>query len=162
VALVIRIEVKGTEEFRKLARDLRAAGDGRLTRRMSARMQRAAVPLLGSARNNALGIAAEGPGTGLRASTAAATRIAVVTRPNAAGVTLRTVGSRMPPSQRNLPPGMNRGRVRHPVRGNRRVWVTQLFTPAGWFDRAAKADGPPVREAAGDALNEIIAEVANG
>lgn len=38
---------------------------------------------------------------------------------------------------------LNRGRARHPVFGNRKVWVTQQVR-SGWWDAATKKDGPRI------------------
>lgn len=49
-----------------------------------------------------------------------------------------------------------RGRLRHPVFGNRRVWVTQEVTP-GWFSEPLQKGAPAVRRDLEHAL-EVVAE----
>jgi hypothetical protein len=55
----------------------------------------------------------------------------------------------------------NRGRLRHPVFGNRKVWVQQTI-PAGWFDRPLQAGAPKVRTELLAAMQRIIANVTRG
>lgn len=191
MALVIEIEIQGTEEFRKLARDLRAAGNGKLTRRLRAGMRRAAEPMLADAKANVSAITSKGVRgsgtadraafvagrsrrltervqerikghTGLRAATAHATRLEVTTTGGNAGVRLRCSRNQMPANQRKLPVHLNTGKWRHPTHGNREAWVTQTATPPGWFSRSVQNHGPRVRDAADVVVNELIAEVANG
>jgi hypothetical protein len=181
------IVVTGTEEFRRLARDLKAAGDGRLARKMRARMRKAAAPMLRAAQSNVAALhsaGARGGGTadraafvagrsrrltpsvqrrimhhsGLRAATARATRIETNTGSNP-GVRLRTNVGQMPASQRKLPVHMNSGKWRHPLYGNREVWVTQTVDPKGWFSNATRDHGHKVRDGAVSVINETLAEL---
>jgi hypothetical protein len=182
------IVVTGTAEFRRLARELKAAGDGRLARQMRTGMRKAAEPMLRAARSNVATLhsaGSRGGGTadraaftagrsrrltesvqrrvmhhsGLRAAVARATRVETSTGRNP-GVRLRTNIGQMPANQRKLPVHLNTGRWRHPVHGNREVWVTQTAAPRGWFSRATKDHGPKVRNAAVEVVTATIAQLA--
>lgn len=58
-----------------------------------------------------------------------------------------TKNSLLPPEQRALPRLMNRGRWRHPVFGNRDVWVEQRPGNRGWFTDTLNAKRPAIRKA---------------
>lgn len=94
--------------------------------------------------------------TGLRSSTARATKVQVTTSGKAARARFRVQTSMMPPDQRQLPWHMNSGKWRHPVLGNRDVWVTQTVSPDGWFDRAMTRGGPKVRQHAFDTVESFL------
>lgn len=179
--------VTGTQEFRRVSAQLKAAGDGRLVREMRRGMRRAADPMLREAKANVLGLNVKGArgsgrrdryehalsrsrkvteavkqraarGRGLRSSVANATRIEVTGGANA-GVRMRTNTRMMPADQRKLPAHLNTGRWRHPVFGNRSSWVTQTAAAAGWFDRSTVTHGPRIRDGARDVLDNIIERI---
>lgn len=49
---------------------------------------------------------------------------------------------------------MDRGTVRHPVFGNRKVWVNQRITP-GWWSRPVKQHEDDMVRAADDAIEKL-------
>lgn len=188
--------IEGTNDFRKLARELREAGNTKLTRRLRTKMARAGRGMQDEARRNVMAITSNstrGGGTaerarfmagrtgrlteraqtrirehsGLRAATAAATKVETKFTGRDVGVRLRTSLRMMPTNQRKLPVHLNTGKWRHPVRADPRktradwAWVTQTVTPAGYFTRATRK-APEVREAAAQAVTETIAELAKG
>lgn len=53
---------------------------------------------------------------------------------------------------------MDRGRLRHPVFGNRKVWVTQAVRP-GWFTRPMEATAPAVRRDVLDAMEKTAEKI---
>lgn len=58
------------------------------------------------------------------------------------GVRIRVDGKYLPASQQTLIKKMNSGKkFRHPVMGNRNVWVDQVFTPPEAFDKAMREHG---------------------
>ena len=75
--------------------------------------------------------------SGLRAAIAQATRAVQQDRGNSVGVRVYVNSTYLPPDQRKLPRHMNRGQWRHPVFGNKNVWVTQTVSPEGWFSNVA-------------------------
>lgn len=84
--------------------------------------------------------------TSLRASIAKGVRIENRSSGKRAGVRVLSRTSALPADQKYLPRHMNRGKWRHPVFGNRDVWVEQTFTP-GWFNKPIQEHRPAVREA---------------
>jgi hypothetical protein len=85
-------------------------------------------------------------GAGLRATIAKGVQINNRSSGPRAGVRVIQRTSALPWDQKKLPRHMNRGKWRHPVFGNRDVWVEQTFTP-GWFDKPVREHRPAVREA---------------
>ncbi|MER5388376.1 hypothetical protein [Saccharopolyspora sp. NPDC002686] len=184
-----RIEIRGTQDLRRAAAELKAAGDGRLRREMGRQMRTAAKPAVDDAQNNVRGVnstATRGGGgqarrehamsrttsrtehtkrkayeqRGLRATIARAVRLQMSTGARSASVRIRTQTRYLPPDQRKLPHYLNEGRWRHPVFGNRERWVTQTARPAGWFDSAMRRHGSKVRDGAVKAVNDIITKLA--
>lgn len=184
-----RVEIRGTEDFRRAAAKLKAAGNGKLTREMGKKMKVAAKPAVDDAQRSVRGLNSAGvrggggqqrrefalsktrkvtergrkrafEGRGLRASIARAVQTQVRSGKRTAGVRIRVNKSRLPASQRSLPGHMNRGKWRHPVFGNTSRWVGQTTTPPGWFDRPMRKHGPKVRNGAVKAVKEITREIA--
>lgn len=53
---------------------------------------------------------------------------------------------------------INRGQLRHPLYGNRRVWVTQSV-PAGTYDKAFEKHADEALPAVGRVLDDIMKEI---
>jgi hypothetical protein len=98
---------------------------------------------------------------GLRNSTARAVRTQVKSSKRSATVRIRVQGSLLPPDQRDLPSYMNSGRWRHPVMGNRRVWVTQTTSPRRWFDAPMSRHGGTIRDRAVEAVDQIQRDIVS-
>ena len=56
---------------------------------------------------------------------------------------------------------IDKGRVRHPVFGNRKVWARQGVNP-GWFSEPAKAAEPRVNRAIRAAMERTVKRVERG
>lgn len=54
-----------------------------------------------------------------------------------------------------------RGRLRHPVYGNREVWVTQQIKP-GWFTDEMRREAPKIRPRLVQAIETAAQRVVNG
>lgn len=135
----ITVRVANRSELTKLARRLRAAGNGGLQRDLSAGIRRESRSVLGEVKSTVRGlevgserggIAPPDTSTRLRARLAAATTV----QSQGVGVRYEVHGSRVGPyghrlaklSDTELAP-----RWRHPVFGNRNVWRTNVGQP--WF-----------------------------
>ena len=88
---------------------------------------------------------------GLRDTIARIITTQVSTSARRAAVRIRIPAAAMPPKQRRLPRYLNKGKWRHPVFGNKEVWVGQKSEPH-WFEDTLKKQGPEVRK-------EILAQV---
>ena len=95
----------------------------------------------------------------LRESVARGVRLSNVKKGRGAGVVIRTSGTYLPPDQKRLPKRMNRGSWRHPVFGNRDVWVEQIVDPPGWFDEPAKRSRPKLSQEVSAALDEAVKQL---
>jgi len=122
--------------------------DETLSEKFKAALEKAARPTLEELRRAALELPAhKGKHTGLRARIAAGV-----------GVTTQSKGVRittsMPPGQEELPRGEDNGLRgwRHPVFGNRDVWVQQRG--GSWFKNTIADDRPRFEKSLGAVLDE--------
>jgi hypothetical protein len=141
-----QVRILGTGQLLELQRRLRAAGGPQLRRNFARRIRRAAEPLHADLQRTVRTLPIRGEGSsgrtrrragddgrahreaGLRESIARAIRISVRTT-SSAGATVWIDGSRLPIDQRNLPNKLDDGHWRHPVFGNKSVWVNQYAQP---------------------------------
>lgn len=97
--------------------------------------------------------------TGLRQTVARAIQTKITYSGRRTGVRVRVDTTKMPENQRKLPKGMNEGKVRHPVFGNKNIWTNQTFSPEGWFTKATREQGTEavrkIKQAAQRALNDL-------
>lgn len=133
----MQFEFRDTGDLRRLAKDLRGQADGKeLRREFTSNVQgvlrpvvdevkaayRAAPSQQGKARRR---------GGSLRGQLARATQMSVRTGGRRAGVRIGVSGKRMPEGMRSLPRYVEgtKPRWRHPVFGDRDVWVDQEAWP---------------------------------
>lgn len=146
--MTIRMRVSNTGDLRRLARRLRAAGDGGLQRDLTGEIRRTGRPVLGQVKSSVRGldvgserggVAPPDTSTNLRSRLARATDL----RPQGTGVRYEVHGQQVGPyghrlaklSDTELAP-----RWRHPVFGNRQVWRTNRGRP--WFFVTIRAAEP--------------------
>lgn len=150
--MVQDIRILGTGQLLELQRKLRAAGHENIRSSMQRRARRAAEPLRDELQSTirGLNISSEGRKAGkrggpspnarpFRASIAAAVRISVRTT-GTPGARVWLDKSLLPP---DLPVGAvnqlnSKGRLRHPVFGNRKRWAQQTTSP-GFWDKTVRA-----------------------
>ena len=130
------LKVTGGEEVRALSLRLKAAGEVGLRLRMRAAMRATTANAARAAQAAEIATLPHGGGLGEWVA-AAKPSTQILTGPRSAGVRLvqRKTGHDLA--------SLNRGRLRHPVYGNRKNWVDQQV-PSGWWDRALEAYGPAV------------------
>lgn len=139
-----QVRVIGTDELRRLARDLRdeAQGKERL-RELTRELRRAARPLAKAAKAAALANPSKGWNAAhgrpsLRAEMSRAVSITAKTKGKRAGVRVYVNPKRMPSGHKALPKYVEGTvgwtRWRHPVFGNENVWVQERAHP--FFTRA--------------------------
>jgi len=143
---MLTVQVRGANQLADVAKALRRAGDKDLQRQLYAGLRRSAKPLIVAARDNAEKTLPKHGGLNRRV---ARSRFKVSTR-----------GGGRNPGVRVTAAGLDRrvdtsGTVKHPVFGNRDVWVTQKVKP-GWFTDPMEQGAPKVRRE----LLVAIAEVA--
>jgi hypothetical protein len=146
------VQILHTGQLLDLSRQLRAAGGSRLQHNFARRIRRAGEPLHSDLQSTVRGLVIRSEGRKanrqgrvphggpspttrpLRATIAAAIKISVRTtgRP---GARIWVDRSLLPADLQKMPRALNdpRGRIRHPVFGNRRRWANQWVTPPLWW-----------------------------
>ncbi|MEU0691446.1 hypothetical protein [Streptomyces uncialis] len=158
------VQITGTGELIELSRRLRAAGGPRLRQNMGRRIRRAAEPLHRDLQTAiaTLPISSQGGRSRggpsptrrpLRATIAAAIRISVRTGASP-GARVWVDRSALPLDLRGMPAALNRGRVRHPVYGNRRRWAQQTAPPL-WWDRTVRQHMPRMNAEVERVLDDV-------
>lgn len=134
------------EKLDLVARTLRGLGDKDLSRELFRGLNRATTKLKADARAEAGERLPRRGGLAARVAKAKlSTRRKGGRNP---GVTIQAKGMAQLA-------GMDAGAVKHPVYGNRDVWVTQQITP-GWFSEPMEAG----RDEAFDAIEEVLDDLA--
>ncbi|MFF9215630.1 hypothetical protein [Streptomyces viridosporus] len=149
------VQILGTGQLVDLSRRLRRAGGPRLRSNFSRRVRRAAEPLQRDLQRSIRGVQLPGPGRSTRGGPSPTTRPLRATIAGAIRISVRSGASpgarvwidrsRLPADIKNMPWAIEAGRVRHPVYGNRRRWVTQWARPTGWWSSTVQAGTPRMR-----------------
>jgi hypothetical protein len=146
------LKVTGADKLERLSKALRDAGDKDLKRELGKGLRRAVRPMRETFKAGALGfLPFRG---GLAEDVAPGMRFRTKIRTGGKSVGVRIVAS-LPGHDLNA---MNRGRLRHPVRGNRRIWVNQQIR-ANWWDDSGLVAAPPVRVELVKAIDEVAAKL---
>lgn len=151
--MAVDLEVRGAEQFIALSKALKHAGKGQLRKDLNSGIRVAVKPLVAKTRSAAKD---QLPSSGGLAQQVAKEpqRVQVRTGAKTAGVRLGVQ------RKRGAARSTNRGRLRHPVFGNRDVWVTQSVPP-GWFDDTIKRDVRRIRQEVEGVLDTIAKQIVN-
>ncbi len=142
-------EIKGTAKLIRKKTAFRNY-DPVLRRHLTKRLKAATAPLRREIEASALETLPKAGGLNvLAAKSLTSTR--VVLQGKRTGVRLTT---RNPHSIRQL----DRGRVRHPLYGNRKFWYTQTVEP-GWWSKPVEESKPEATVAVRAALDEMLKEL---
>ncbi|MET4925463.1 hypothetical protein P3L51_24440 [Streptomyces sp. PSRA5] len=159
-------QILGTGQLLELQRRLRAAGHENIRASMQRRTRRAAEPLKNDLQQNIRSLQINSPGrrSGSRGGSSPTSRPLRATIAGAIRISVRTgqtPGARvwidrnsLPPEMRNMPQVINTGRIRHPVYGNRRRWVTQTATPL-WWDKTVRSHQPRMQAEVARVLDDV-------
>jgi hypothetical protein len=126
------VKVTGTAKLRQVQKRLRVVGDQGLGKQMGKALREAAKPLQPAVRRQALSAMPSGYGPIL--SKSLRFRTAITSSRDTADVVIRVYGQGR--RERRDVPTLNRGRLRHPLYGNRNRWFEQRVRP-GFVDRPA-------------------------
>lgn len=97
--------------------------------------------------------------TGLRRNVAKGITRKITYTGTRGGVRIRVDSKYLPESQKSLVRYMNSGKsFRHPVMGGN-TWVSQQFTPKGWFDDTMKRHAPKVRQEIQNAARRALEQL---
>lgn len=138
--------VTGADDFYRLSKALKAAGRGDLRKELNKALRNATKPLIRKTRQAALDKLPQRGGLA-RSIAKAPQRVQVRTGQQTAGVRIVGKGA-----------SLDRGRFRHPVFGNREVFVEQTVEP-GWFSETLAAGAPEVRPEIEQALESIAQQI---
>lgn len=158
------------DSFERTVAALYAAGSGGLRRELESEIRKEGAPTVRAVRAavRAVRITAVPPakghkssggrsGPGLRATIARAVRVAT-RNTRGIGVRIEIAMGRMPPGMRSLPAYVDgRGRWRHPVFGNTKVWVGQRGQP--YFVPTILARTPQFRAGVQRAMNTVARRI---
>ena len=139
--------------FLRVSKALKAAGEKQMRKELHSSVRTAAKPLIPKARQAALSQLPKRGGLA-KAVASSQMRAQVLTGRNKYGVRI-TVGKNRRAGARDT----NRGKIRHPVFGNRDVWKDQRV-PKGWFDDTMKAAAPPIRRDVEKAIQKVLDDIA--
>ena len=157
--MVDLIEVRSADSLRRISRELRRMNDREVKKRFSRELRAAARPLVPVVRASIMSIPSKtGDGT-LRRQMSRAAKLTVRTVGKDAGVTIRVDGRKMPPGKGALPAYMEgtKPRWRHPVFGNRNVYVDQKAHP--YFYRVVTPYGRRARRTVDKVLTGISRDI---
>jgi hypothetical protein len=139
------VRVVGAEELARVSKALRQAGAKDMRNELTRAMRAAAKPLIAEARQHARETLPKRGGLNKRV---ARSSIRAKIRTGGQSVGVRIVAKGLDARVDTA------GRVRHPVFGNRKVWVQQQVKP-GWFDVPMKSGAPEVRRELLKAIDNI-------
>lgn len=142
--------VQGADQFYELSKALKHAGKTELRKELNKAMRDGAKPLIPKARAEALKRLPQRGGLAKQISKEPAR---VQTRTGKDPGVRVVVGKK-----RGGARSANRGVIRHPVFGNRDVWVDQPVPP-GWFDDPMRASAPEIRKALAQGIEDVAAKV---
>lgn len=154
------IELRGSGELRRIATALRQIDNPELKKRFRRELRAAAQPLVPVVKASIWRIPSKTGSGQLRTEMVRATRVESRTTGRHAGVAIRVDGRKMPPGKRRLPSYMEGSRKpwRHPVFGNREVWVTQKPNP--YFYKVVRPAGLAARRAVNRVLDGVTREIS--
>ncbi len=178
----LRVIIIGGDQFRELAKAMKAAGDTGLKKNFDRRLRAAAKPVLRDLKAAIVATPIEGvPGmkrvggqmvltrkrsgfrraksTGLRRKIAAGIRLQIRSAGKLAGVRFVATSSRLDHGQRNLPALIDNPKGwRHPLFGDEGRWYQQRGRP--WWWTTIKPHMTVVRREMTAALDDTAAEIA--
>jgi len=143
-------QIRGAEQLDELAKRLKAAGGNDLKKELLRGIRETNKPTIAKVRKSA---AENLPRRGGLAAQVAKESIGTRTRltGNSAGVTISRKRGR----------GLNDGRLRKPLFGNREHWYAQAI-PKGWFTKPIEDDAPRIRDGLQKVMGDVAAKITRG
>lgn len=145
--------VSGSRDLARLGARLKAAGERDLRLQLLRRLRAAGKELIPPIERSAREVL---PKTGGLAERVASQKLAVRTSFAASGARVRLIDQGMQELS-----DIDKGRVRHPVYGNRSVWKQQEVEP-GFFTKPVEEGAPVVRENIRQAMEDISRQITRG
>ena len=151
----VEIRVEGADKFGRLAKALRQTGDKELRKELYAGINRAVKPLTAALKDSTPRFLPGRYAAELSRSLKVRTR-----RRGGRDPGVRLTGSAKTPrgKDRDLA-SLNRGRLRHPLYGDRKYWFNQKVSP-GWWDEPLSDGADEVRQELVNVLDDIGRKLA--
>jgi hypothetical protein len=150
----VDISVQGANELAVIVRRLKEIGDKDLRKELYAGINRATKPLKQDVKEAA---ARDLPQRGGLASVIASSKLTTAKRGGGRNPGVRITGKLAGHDLSSI----DRGRLRHPVFGNKNVWVNQTVA-AGFFSKTIEAGAPKVRAELLDVLESVARRLVDG
>ena len=155
------VELRSGRDLTRITRELRRMDDRELLKRFRKELRAAAKPLVPAVRASIRSIPSSRPysAAGLRGRMARATGLEVKTTGRQAAVIIRVDGRKMPQDAKALQAYMEgtKPRWRHPVFGNRNVYVQQ--PPHPYFFTVMRAGGVRARVAVNRVIDQVSKDI---
>lgn len=144
--------IRGTDDLERVARALKAAGDATLRKELLAGIRKAGKPVVDDVKAGGLATIPSHGGLAKRITTGIGVRTRLLG--SGAGVQIRKGGA-----YRGAASSLDdSGTFRHPVYGNRSVWVQQSAPGAkGWFTEEIEKRAPEFRKH----IEQVLTDTAN-
>jgi len=159
--VVADFEMRTGRDLTRIARELRAMNNPELKKRFSNELRQAAKPMVPAVKQAIRQIPSKQGYTadGLRGRMARAVKLEVRTTGRDAGVRIRVDGRKMPSGDKSLQAYMEGVKKpwRHPVYGNREVWVRQ--SPKPYFYRTVESMGQRARQGVNRAIDRVADDI---
>lgn len=128
---MLLVYVTGADSLRSFARNLKAAGQGGLVRRLRSQVHQLAAPIVAEVRREVMAYPSRGSKhRGLRAAVAAAVTSSTRTT-GTVGIRILISRGRLPEEWKTMPDNLENG-WRHPLFGNKSRWYPQEGRPFFW------------------------------
>lgn len=160
--MVAGLELRTGKELKRIAAELRKMDNKQLKKEFSKELRAAAKPMVPAVRQAIRNIPSKRgySASGLRGRMSKAVKLEVRTSGKDAGVRIRVDGRKMPTHEKALQSYMEGVKKpwRHPVYGNRAVWVTQ--EPKPYFFRTVRPLGVASRVQVNRAIDRVAKKIS--
>ncbi|MCX3064201.1 hypothetical protein [Streptomyces beihaiensis] len=160
--MVADLELRTGKELKRIAAELRKMDDKQLKKEFSKELRAAARPMVPAVRQAIRQIPSKRgySASGLRGRMSKAVKLEVRTTGKEAGVRIRVDGRKMPSHEKALQAYMEglKKPWRHPVFGNRDVWVKQ--DPKPYFYRTVRPLGAASRGQVNKAIDRVAKKIS--
>ena len=147
----MEVRIEGAEKLAAVARQLRQTGDKELRKQMYRGLRSAAKPMIADTREHARRTLPKEGGLNERvARSKFRVSVRAAGRDPAVRITATGLDKRLD----------TQGRIRHPVYGNRDVWVEQKV-PAHWFEIPMRAGSGKVRHELVQVVDDIAKKLSH-
>ncbi|MET7479531.1 hypothetical protein ABZT17_34930 [Streptomyces sp. NPDC005648] len=159
--MVASFQMRTGKDLKRISAELRSMGNKRLQREFSKELRSAAKPMVPAVRQAIRQIPSQRGYTadGLRGRMSKAVKLEVRPTGKLAGVRIRVDGRKMPSHEKALQSYMEglKKPWRHPVFGNREVWVKQ--DPSPYFYKTVRPLGLRTRSNVNKAMDRVAKQI---